>query len=98
MSLLHTERHCCRKKGKKVARDEATPAVAHVNTDDIGKEIETMPQFANLGPRFRSCKPLPLIDEGLEYVVTCIKHIFDRHIVLQFNCTNTFKEQVRVSV
>ena len=85
----------CRKKGKKAAKEEAAPAAAAVNTDELGKEVETMPQFAALGARFRSCPPVALTEEGLEYVVTCVKHIFDTHVVLQFNCTNTYKAQVR---
>ena len=54
-----------------------------------------MPQFRGLGPRFKTCKPVALTEEGLEYVVTVVKHVFETHVVLQFNCTNTFKEQVR---
>jgi Coatomer gamma subunit appendage platform subdomain len=57
-----------------------------------------MPQFAALGTRFKSCKPAMLTEEGLEYVVTVVKHIFEKHVVLQFNCTNTFSEQVRPSL
>lgn len=86
----------CRKKGKKAVKEDLVPAAAAaVNTDELGKEVETMPQFAELGSRFRSCPAVPLTEEGLEYVVTCIKHIFEQHIVLQFKCTNTFPELVR---
>ena len=32
--------------------------------------------------------------------VTCVQHVFEEHIVFQFNCTNTISEQVleKVSV
>jgi len=26
--------------------------------------------------------------------VVCVRHVLDSHLVLQFNCTNTVKEQV----
>ena len=87
----------CRRKGKRAPVEEAPPAATDVNTDELGKEIETMPQFKDLGARFKSCKPVPLTEEGLEYVVTCVKHIFEQHVVLQFSCTNTFAEQVCAS-
>ncbi|KAH6922665.1 hypothetical protein HPB50_017474 [Hyalomma asiaticum] len=29
-----------------------------------------------------------------EYVVKCIKHVYNRHIVLQFDCTNTLNDQI----
>jgi coatomer protein complex subunit gamma len=30
--------------------------------------------------------------------VTCIKHVFEAHVVFQFNCTNTISEQVLENV
>ncbi len=44
-------------------------------------------------PRCRS-RPLRLTEEETEYNVTAIKHVFDEHVVIQYNCTNTIKEQI----
>lgn len=87
-----------RRKGKRAAprEDEAPPPPTDADADELGQEVEAMPQFrGHLGARFKTCRPVALTEEGLEYVVTVVKHIFERHVVLQFNCTNTFKEQVR---
>jgi coatomer subunit gamma len=56
----------------------------------IGWQI---PEIARLGRVFRSTAPVALTESETEYVVSCIKHIFDNHVVLQFNVTNTIPEQ-----
>jgi len=35
-----------------------------------------------------------LTEAETEYAVNVIKHIFDRHVVFQYNCTNTIPEQL----
>lgn len=63
----------------------------------VGGYEETLlqiPEFAALGPLFRSSKPIELTESETEYVVNCVKHIFPSHIVFQFNCTNTLKDQL----
>jgi len=56
--------------------------------------LASLPQFANIGNLFQSSKPVELTESETEYVVHCIKHIFPQHIVLQYNVTNTLKEQL----
>jgi len=56
--------------------------------------LASIPQFANLGPIFKSSKSFELTESETEYVVNVVKHIFNDHIVLQYNCTNTIAEQV----
>jgi coatomer protein complex subunit gamma len=34
-----------------------------------------------------------LTEEDTEYVIHAVKHIFPAHVIVQFNCTNTIKEQ-----
>ena len=53
-------------------------------------------QLAMLGKVFKSVPPVRLTEEDTEYNVFCIKHVFEEHIVFQFDCTNTISEQVRV--
>lgn len=57
-------------------------------------QLKSIPQIAELGPLFKSCEPVSLTEEGTEYGVTLIKHIFEAHIVFQFSCTNTVAEHV----
>lgn len=36
---------------------------------------------------------LRLTEEDTEYIIHAVKHVFPGHVVIQFNCTNTIKEQ-----
>ena len=37
---------------------------------------------------------MQLTEEETEYKVVCVRHVLEGHIVFQFDCTNTVKEQV----
>lgn len=37
---------------------------------------------------------MQLTEAETEYVVRCIKHTFARHMVFQFDCTNTLNDQL----
>lgn len=60
--------------------------------------LKAIPQFASLGRLFKSSPPVQLTEDETEYTVVVIKHVFDAHVVLQFNCTNTVQEQVLENV
>lgn len=47
-----------------------------------------------LGPLIKSSQPVELTESETEYVVKCIKHVFERHIVFQFDCINTCNDQI----
>ncbi|XP_053200551.1 coatomer subunit gamma-2-like [Panonychus citri] len=51
-----------------------------------------------LGPLTKSSQPIELTESETEYVVKCIKHVFKRHIVFQFDCINTLNDQVLENV
>lgn len=34
-----------------------------------------------------------MTEEDTEYVIHAVKHVFPAHLVVQFNCSNTIKEQ-----
>ncbi|TPX44374.1 hypothetical protein SeLEV6574_g04537 [Synchytrium endobioticum] len=61
-------------------------------------QMDKIPQLAGLGQLFKSSNPVELTEPELEYVVTCIKHVFAEHLVLQFNCTNTMNDQLLENV
>lgn len=42
-----------------------------------------MPEFAHLGPIFKSSLPVDLTESEVEYVVRCIKHVFSHYIAFQ---------------
>ena len=41
---------------------------------------------------------LQLTEEETEYKILCVKHVLEAHVVFQFLCTNTVREQVGVGV
>jgi len=73
-----------------------------VETVDPAAMIYKIPQFSHLGRVFRSTTEINLTETEMEYVVGCVKHIFQSHIVLQFSILNTIDDQqlqnVRVNV
>ena len=53
------------------------------------EQLAAFPQFATLGPLFRSsAKPVELTESETEYVVNCVKHVFNDHIVFQVSMVN----------
>jgi len=66
---------------------------AQLEVVDQAAAIYKLPQFAPLGRAFRSASEISLTETEMEYVVSCVKHIFPEHIVLQFNILNTINDQ-----
>lgn len=66
----------------------------------LTEQLAAIPEFQGLGPLFKSSEPVQLTEAETEYVVRCIKHTFARHMVFQFDCTNTLNDQLlqRVSL
>jgi coatomer protein complex subunit gamma len=60
---------------------------------DPAAAVYAIPELAALGRAFRSAPAVPLTESETEYVVTCVKHIFEKHVVLQFTVQNTIEEQ-----
>ena len=60
---------------------------------DPAAAVYAIPELGHLGRAFRSSNPVQLTESETEYVVTCIKHVFDAHVVLQFTVQNTIEEQ-----
>ncbi|RLN89963.1 hypothetical protein BBJ28_00006301 [Nothophytophthora sp. Chile5] len=73
------------------AQPDATP-----EPQDVAKELYTIPEFAELGALFRSSKRVELTEAETEYVVSCTKHVFAQHIVLQV--LNTVSDQLLSNV
>jgi len=61
------------------------------------QQLEAVPGLSGLGDLLNSSSPIDLTEsEGVSaaYHVKVIKHIFPKHLVLQYNVTNTLPEQV----
>ena len=80
------------------------PTTTVTRHDVFVEKLAAIPQLQqlNLGPLFKSSQPAELTESETEYLVTCIKHVYAGHVVLQFDCTNTLAdqllEQVRVEL
>ncbi|XP_028306318.1 coatomer subunit gamma-2-like [Gouania willdenowi] len=53
----------------------------------VPESQSSIPEFQSLGPLFKSSDPVHLTKAGSVYVVRCIKHMFSKHMVFQFDCT-----------
>ena len=64
--------------------------------DVYAEQLSSVPELAalKLGPLLTSSMPVELTESETEYVVQCVKHIYKRHVVLQFDLTNTCNDQI----
>eukprot|EP00298_Acanthocystis_sp_HF-20_P006550 c16375_g1_i1.p1 GENE.c16375_g1_i1~~c16375_g1_i1.p1 ORF type:complete len:340 (+),score=155.02 c16375_g1_i1:48-1022(+) len=53
------------------------------------KLVLSLPEVSMCGKLLKTSKRYELTESDSDYVVTCEKHIFESHIVLQFDVTNT---------
>ncbi|KAF7728890.1 coatomer subunit gamma [Apophysomyces ossiformis] len=81
---------------------QATPTNAVSSLDQqaiYADQLAAVPEFSAFGTLFKSStKPIELTESETEYVVHCVKHVFAKHIVFQFNCTNTLNDQLLENV
>ncbi|PNT41389.1 hypothetical protein POPTR_004G153500v4 [Populus trichocarpa] len=84
--------------GKKPAGLGAPPAGPPSTVDAYERLLSSIPEFSNFGKLFKSSAPVELTEAETEYAVNVVKHIFDRHVVFQYNCTNTIPEQLLENV
>ncbi|MBA0562159.1 hypothetical protein Golob_007229, partial [Gossypium lobatum] len=80
--------------GKKPTGLGGPPPGPPSTIDAYEKLLSSIPEFANFGKLFKSSAPVELTEAETEYAVNAVKHIFDGHVVFQYNCTNTIPEQL----
>ena len=69
-----------------------------VAASEYADTLQRIPQLSSLGEVFKSAEPLLLTEEETEYSIALVVHIFEAHVLLQFNCSNTVAEQVLENV
>eukprot|EP00742_Colponemidia_sp_Colp-10_P003508 GILJ01003735.1.p1 GENE.GILJ01003735.1~~GILJ01003735.1.p1 ORF type:complete len:905 (-),score=126.81 GILJ01003735.1:163-2877(-) len=67
---------------------------AQTQEPEILQKIVSIPQLSHVGKYFHSSRVAELTESEAEYVVNCVKHVFEQHVVLQFNITNTLNDQL----
>lgn len=83
------------KEARQAAKAAAqAPKAAPPKASEYVELLKKVPQLSGLGDCFKSSQPIQLTEEETEYTVVVVKHVFDEHVVFQFNCTNTVKEQI----
>ncbi|KAA8536111.1 hypothetical protein F0562_028589 [Nyssa sinensis] len=84
--------------GKKPTGLGVPPAGPTSTVDAYEKLLSSIPEFSNFGKLFKSSASVELTEAETEYAVNVVKHIFDSHVVFQYNCTNTIPEQLLENV
>ncbi|CAK4616271.1 hypothetical protein LEN26_001696 [Aphanomyces euteiches] len=101
LSLPHVEEVAApSKKSQNAAKTTAASAAAAAPpvVVDPAQELYKIPEFADLGPLFRSSAPVELTEAETEYVVSVVKHIFKSHVVLEYQVVNTVQDQTLLDV
>ncbi|KAJ6832871.1 coatomer subunit gamma-2 [Iris pallida] len=84
--------------GKKPIGLGAPPSGPTSAFDAYEKLLSSIPEFSTFGKLFKSSAPVELTEAETEYAVNVVKHIYDEHVVFQYNCTNTIPEQLLENV
>ncbi|CAK1546462.1 unnamed protein product [Leptosia nina] len=58
------------------------------------EQLAKIPGIEKLGPLFKTVPHIDLTEPETEYRVRLLKHIYARHLVLQFECINTLNDQI----
>ncbi|XP_072948441.1 coatomer subunit gamma-like [Epargyreus clarus] len=58
------------------------------------EQLSKIPGIERLGPIFKTVTPTELTEAETEYRVRLIKHIYPRHVIMQFECINTLNDQI----
>ncbi|KAJ2499521.1 coatomer subunit gamma [Coemansia sp. RSA 1972] len=90
-------------KSATATSEPGTPAAASAGFADVYEQqaqyvskLNAIPELAAFGaqPLVSSQRAVDLTEAETEYVVRCVKHVYEAHIVFQFDVTNTIPEQV----
>ncbi|CAH0601994.1 unnamed protein product [Chrysodeixis includens] len=58
------------------------------------EQLAKIPGIERLGPVFKTNHPIDLTEAETEYRVRLLKHVYARHVILQFECVNTLNDQL----
>lgn len=60
--------------------------------EQFADQLTQVPGIETFGPVFKTNEPVELTEPETEYKVRCIKHVYLKHLILQFECTNTLTD------
>jgi coatomer subunit gamma len=71
----------------------ASGAGSRSESSSAAEALYKIPEFAKLGPLFKSSKNIQLTEDELEYLVSAQKHVFvNGYVVFQFSVRNTLSD------
>lgn len=85
-------------------KTDATSAVADaakeaaVASQKYAQQLQSIPEFSGYGAVLKSSPVVELTESETEYVVSAVKHLFNEHLVLQFDIKNTLADYVLADV
>ncbi|KAJ7601371.1 hypothetical protein DFH06DRAFT_1408416 [Mycena polygramma] len=86
--IKHLGHHRRTRHPKKLPRHRRLHLRPRLNPLTYAEHLAAVPAFASYGAILNSsAKPLPLTETETEYQVTCVKHVFQEHIVFQLSNT-----------
>lgn len=65
--------------------------------DLYSEQLSAIPEFAHLGPLFKSSSPIELTEPETEYSIKCVKHTFTNYIVFQVNKSYFFHDPYSIN-
>lgn len=94
-AAVHEEQH----NNDAMITTNATQKVPRITREEANVErLLQIPGIQRLGPLLKSTAAAQLTESETEYTVSCIKHCFGNHVVLQFDCVNTLSDQLLENV
>ncbi|CAL5321739.1 unnamed protein product [Camellia sinensis] len=77
--------------GKKPTGLGAAPTAPTSTVDAYEKLLSSIPEFSSFGKLFKSSAPVELTEAETEYAVNAVQHIFDRHVTVVVDASDTEK-------
>lgn len=74
--------------------DDIPDTKTNVAAPMYAQQLAKIPELDALGRLFCSSKQVALTETETEYMVQCVKHIFDEHVLFQFTVSNTVEDQL----
>ncbi|EFA81100.1 adaptin N-terminal domain-containing protein [Heterostelium album PN500] len=78
--------------------DKPAAATGQSAQEAYAAQLAAISNFATYGKLLKSSELVELTETETEYVVSCVKHVFQEHLVFQFNVTNTLNDQLLENV
>ena len=75
-----------------------TAASATAAAQKYATQLQAIPELASYGGVLKSSSVIELTESETEYVVSAVKHLFEDHVVLEFQIKNTLPETVLTDV